>query len=49
MLKTLRQIASIGIDTEPAPEADDSLRVREERQASIRAVLGRVLCIRPVR
>ena len=48
MLKTLRQIASIGIATEPAPRADDSLRVREGLQERIRAVLGRALCIRQV-
>jgi Ni,Fe-hydrogenase III small subunit len=48
MLKTLRQIASVGIATEPAPAPDDSLRVREELQESIRAVLGRALCIRHV-
>ena len=48
MLKTLRQIASIGIVTEPAPHADDSLRVRETLQENIRALLGRSLCIRHV-
>jgi Ni,Fe-hydrogenase III small subunit len=48
MLKTLRQIAAIGIATEPAPQADDSLRVREELQAKILAVLGRALCIRQI-
>ncbi len=48
MLKTLRHIASIGIATEPRPEADDSLRVREALQDRIRAVLGRALCIRHV-
>jgi Ni,Fe-hydrogenase III small subunit len=48
MLKTLRQIASIGIVTEPAPPADDTLRVREHLTAQIRAVLGRALCIRHV-
>ena len=48
MLKTLRQIASIGIVTEPAPDADDSLRLREGLQDRIRAVLGRALCIRHV-
>jgi Ni,Fe-hydrogenase III small subunit len=48
MLKTLRQIASVGIVTEPAPPADDSLRVREALQEHIRAVLGRALCIREV-
>src|ERR1044071_9948551 len=48
MLKTLRQIASIGIVTETPPEPDDSLRVREGLQESIRTVLGRALCIRQV-
>jgi hypothetical protein len=48
MLKTLRQIASIGVATEPPPNADDSLRVREALQGQIRAVLGRALCIRHV-
>src|SRR6478672_1402455 len=48
MLKTLRQIASIGIVTEPRPAADDSLRIRDSLQARIRSVLGRALCIRHV-
>jgi Ni,Fe-hydrogenase III small subunit len=48
MLKTLRQIASIGIVTEPRPAADDSLRIRDALQERIRAVLGRALCIRHV-
>jgi len=48
MLKTLRQIASIGIVTEPAPGADDSLRLRVSLQERIRAVLGRALCIRHI-
>src|SRR4029077_742422 len=48
MLKTLRQIASIGIVSEPAPTADESLRVREALQEQIRATLGRALCIREV-
>src|ERR1700736_7077986 len=46
MLKTLRQIASIGIVSEPAPQADESLRIRDGLQDHIRAVLGRALCIR---
>ena len=46
MLKTLRQIASIGIVTEPPPQADESLRVRDSLQEHIRSVLGRALCIR---
>jgi Ni,Fe-hydrogenase III small subunit len=48
MLKTLREIASIGIVTEPSPGADASLRVREALQQRIRTVLGRALCIRHV-
>ena len=48
MLKTLRQIASVGIVSESPPESDDELRVRDNLQAHIRAVLGRALCIRHV-
>lgn len=55
MLKTLRQIASIGIVTEPPPSTDDALRIRtspEDLRASlnerIRMLLGRALCIRHV-
>jgi Ni,Fe-hydrogenase III small subunit len=48
MLKTLRQIASIGIATEPPPRADDGLRIRDGLQERIRALLGRALCIRHV-
>lgn len=48
MLKTLRQITSIGIVTEPAPTADESLRIRQQLQERILAVLGAALCIRHV-
>lgn len=48
MLKTLRQIAAVGIATEPAPAADESLRVRAALQARILSVLGRALCVRAV-
>ena len=48
MLKTLRQIGSIGIVTEPAPAPDADLAVRETLRAELRAVLGRALCIRHV-
>src|SRR6201984_543293 len=48
MLKTLRQIATVGIATEPPPAADKSLRLREALQERIRAVLGRALGIRHV-
>ena len=48
MLKTLLQIASIGIATEPPPQADESLRIRDHLQDRIRSLLGRALCIRHV-
>ena len=48
MLKTLRQIASLGIVSEPPPQADESLRIRDGLQDHIRAVLGRALCIRHI-
>jgi len=48
MLKTLRQIAAVGIATEPAPAPDGTLRLREALQARILAVLGRALCVRAV-
>jgi Ni,Fe-hydrogenase III small subunit len=48
MLKTLRQIGSVGIVSEPPPEADEGLRVRESLNERIRTVLGRALCIRHV-
>jgi Ni,Fe-hydrogenase III small subunit len=48
MLKTLRQIAKVGIVTEPPPPPADSLRLRQALQARILAVLGRALCIRQV-
>jgi Ni,Fe-hydrogenase III small subunit len=48
MLKTLHRIASIGIVSEPPPEADDNLRVRIALQDNIRALLGRALCIRHI-
>ena len=48
MLKTLRQIARIGIVTEPWPAAAEELRVRQALQADVRAILGRALCIRQV-
>jgi Ni,Fe-hydrogenase III small subunit len=48
MLKTLRQIAQIGIISEPPPVADESLRLREVLHEHIRKVLGRALCIRHV-
>jgi Ni,Fe-hydrogenase III small subunit len=48
MLKTLRQIAAVGIVSEPPPPPEDDLRVRTTLQQHIRAVLGRALCIRHV-
>jgi len=48
MLKTLRQIAGIGIVTEAPPPADEALRVQARLQEHIRGVLGRALCIRHV-
>lgn len=48
MLKTLRQIASIGIVSEPPPESDNSLRIRAGLQEQISAVLGRALCVRHI-
>jgi len=48
VLKTLRQIATIRIATEPPPKPDESLSVREALQEHIRTVLGRALCIRHV-
>src|SRR5512145_3464345 len=48
MLKTLRQIARVGIVTEGPPAADAELRVREALERRIREVLGRALCIRQV-
>ena len=48
MLKTLKIIAAVGIATEQWPLPDETLRLRDELQASIRKVLGRALCIRHV-
>jgi len=48
MWKTLRQIARVGIATETPPAADEELRLRDELQARILAVMGRALCIRAV-
>ena len=48
MLKTLRQIASIGIVSERPPPSDESLRERDVLQDHLRAILGRALCIRHV-
>lgn len=48
MLKTLRQIGRIGIVTEPAPAADEGLRLRAQLQSRILEIMGRALCIRAV-
>ena len=48
MLKTLRQIISVGIVSEAPPKADESLRLRDGLQDQIRTVLGRALCIRHI-
>jgi Ni,Fe-hydrogenase III small subunit len=48
MLKTLRQIISVGIISEPPPQPDEELRIRDTLQANIRSVLGRALCIRHI-
>jgi len=48
MFKTLRQIAATGLVTEPAPDADRGLRLRDALQARILGIMGRALCIRAV-
>jgi Ni,Fe-hydrogenase III small subunit len=48
MWKTLRQIGCVGIATEPPPDSDESLRVRDTLQSQIREIMGRALCIRQV-
>ena len=48
MWKTLRQIGSVGVVTEPPPAVADELRVSEHLHAQILATLGRALCIRHV-
>jgi Ni,Fe-hydrogenase III small subunit len=48
MLKTLNQIARVGIVTEDPPAAEQGLRVREALERRILDVLGRALCIREV-
>jgi Ni,Fe-hydrogenase III small subunit len=54
MLRMLRQIAIVGVRTEPAPEPNDQWRVADERgdaervHGEILALLGRALTIRHV-
>ena len=48
MWKTLKQIGSVGVVTEPPPLSSDELRVRQHLHAQTLATLGRALCIRQV-
>lgn len=48
MLPLLKQIAKVGIVTEPVPASDDEMRVRADLHADVLRVLGRALCIRHV-
>jgi Ni,Fe-hydrogenase III small subunit len=48
MWKTLHQIVRVGIATEPAPDPDETLRLREALQGQILAIVGRALSIRHV-
>src|SRR5579871_4585242 len=48
MWRTLRQIARVGIVSEPVPPADDTLRVAQALQQDILRTLGRALTIRAV-
>lgn len=48
MLKTLRQIARVGIITEAPPAPDENLRQLEAMAGEVRGILGRALCIRAV-
>lgn len=49
MYQILRQIVKTGIKTEPAPEADEALRVTAQHlQAAVLKQLGRALAIRQV-
>ena len=48
MLKILRHIASTGLISEAAPEADDGLRLRSGLHARLLGVLGHALAIRHV-
>ncbi|HET9473731.1 MAG TPA: NADH-quinone oxidoreductase subunit B family protein [Steroidobacteraceae bacterium] len=48
MLKTLNRICRVGIATEAAPPADETLRLRATLQGKLRNILGRALCIRHV-
>src|SRR5579859_4081225 len=48
MLRTLKQIAGVGIVSEPMPAAEDQWRLHSEIEARILTALGRALCIRHV-
>ena len=48
MLGILKQIAKIGVISEPKPSPTDELRVRNTLQGAIWQTLGRALCIRHV-
>ena len=48
MLRVLKQIADVGLLSEPLPPADDELRVREALQAGIARVFARAVNIRHV-
>ena len=48
MLKTLQQIARVGIVTEDPPAIEESLRVREALSERILRIMGRALCIRQI-
>ena len=48
MLGILKQIAKIGVISEPKPSPADELRVRNTLQGAIWQTLGRALCIRHV-
>jgi Ni,Fe-hydrogenase III small subunit len=48
MWNTLRQIARIGIVTEPPPLCDETLRIATALQSRILVTLGRALCIRAI-
>ncbi|MBS0575637.1 MAG: formate hydrogenlyase [Proteobacteria bacterium] len=48
MLKTLRQIARIGVASEPPPAPDPSLLSAEQLHAELWRILGRALCLRMV-
>ena len=48
MWKTLRQIQSVGVVSEHAPEPEETLHEREALAEAIRTILGRALCIRAI-